>query len=296
LFPCPELEPFNEYDLTPLCNEFHAQFNSEVPPGLMATFNPVYYHADRWVLKGNMLLRLRLRATKTFFVPNGTQDRPVPVEDLAPRRVTEMELADGTKRTFTDNRRRSDDPCARVDAFKGRTIFLLASKPTGRRASMKTSTVPQSLSESKEATETIEKRVDSSSRLSSSSRPSKPLSAEDTFVTKLDKTMEGTLEDFKALDLQAVSDIDPATSQLYVHDWWFGFPAPYVRAHHEKHRTLYVPPEDHGFASHDIEEARMTLIIDDDGVTPWVHDNWHEPGELEVDRAFVGATCFCKVD
>lgn len=66
LFPYPELEPFNEYDLTPLCNEFHAQFNSEVPPGLMAAFNPVYYHADRWVLKGNMLLRLHLRAAKTF--------------------------------------------------------------------------------------------------------------------------------------------------------------------------------------------------------------------------------------
>ena len=46
LFLCPELEPFNEYDFAPLCNEFHVQFNSEVPPGLMATFTPVYYNAD----------------------------------------------------------------------------------------------------------------------------------------------------------------------------------------------------------------------------------------------------------
>ena len=162
--------------------------------------------------------------------------------------------------------------------------------------SMKTSTLPQSLSESKEATETIEKRVDSSSRLFSSSRPSKPLLAEDTFVTKLDKTKEGTLEDFKVLALQAVSDIDPAASQQYVHDRWLDFPASYVRVHHEKSRTMYVPPEDQGFASHDIEEARVTLIIDDNGVTSWANDNWHEHGELEVDRTFVDATCFCKVD
>ena len=51
-----------------------------------------------------------------------------------------------------------------------------------------------------------------------------------------------------------------------------------------------------GFASHDIEEARVTLIIDDNGVTSWANDNWHEHGELEVDRTFVDATCFCKVD
>ena len=37
---CPKLGPFNEYDFAHLCNEFHAQFNSEAPPGLMATFNP----------------------------------------------------------------------------------------------------------------------------------------------------------------------------------------------------------------------------------------------------------------
>ena len=124
LFLCSEPEPFNEYDFAPLCNEFHAQFKSEVPAGLPATLNPVYHHADRWVLKDNMLIRLHPRARKTFFVPNGTQDRSVPVEDLASRRVTDMELADGTKRTFTDNWRTSDDPCARVDAFKGRTILL----------------------------------------------------------------------------------------------------------------------------------------------------------------------------
>ena len=55
LFLCPQLDSFNEYDFAPLCNEFHAQFNSETPPGLMATFTPVYHHADRWILKDNTL-------------------------------------------------------------------------------------------------------------------------------------------------------------------------------------------------------------------------------------------------
>ena len=73
-------------------------------------------------------------------------------------------------------------------------------KPTGRCLSMKTSTLPQpqSLSESKEATETERRK-----HVDSSSRPSRPLSVEDTLVAKLDKAREVTLEDFKALVLQA---------------------------------------------------------------------------------------------
>ena len=39
-----------------------------------------------------MLVRLHPRARKTLFVPNGTQGRPVPVEGLASRRVTEWNL------------------------------------------------------------------------------------------------------------------------------------------------------------------------------------------------------------
>ena len=105
------------------------------------------------------------------------------------------------------------------------------------------------------------------------------------------------MADFKALVLQAVADIDPATSQQYVHDRWLDFPAFYVRVHHEKRKTLYVPPDDsQSFALQDIEEACITLIISENSAAQWVHDNWHERGEIELDRSFVGATCFCKVD
>lgn len=149
-----------------------------------------------------MLIRLHPRARKTLFVPNGTKDRPIPVEDLANQRTTEMEFEDGTKRTFTDNWRSSKDPCAKVDSFKGRTIVLLKSKPTGQGVFGKTSTLPKRLSESKEARRPgIDPLLSIDSRVDSSSRPSRPLSVEDTFTSRLDKAIEGTLDDFKALVL-----------------------------------------------------------------------------------------------
>ena len=78
LFLCPQLDKFDEFSFAPLCNDFHAQFSAPAPPGLIApTFNPVYYHADRWVVKGNTLIRLHPRARKTLFVPTGTKDRPL---------------------------------------------------------------------------------------------------------------------------------------------------------------------------------------------------------------------------
>ena len=116
LFLCPQLDKFDEFSFAPLCNDFHAQFSAPAPPGLIApTFNPVYYHADRWVLIGNTLIPLHPRARKTLFVPTGTKDRPLDIDTLASERVTEMTFSDGSKKTFTDDWRRSDDPCAKVD-------------------------------------------------------------------------------------------------------------------------------------------------------------------------------------
>ena len=129
----------------------------------------------------------------------------------------------------------------------------------------------------------------------SSSRPVS-LSVEDTFKENLNKAKEGsgTLEDLKSLVLQAVSDLDPSTGQPYVHDRWLTFPTAEVRVHHESRKTLFAPFEDQNFRAFDVEGARMTLIITEDGVTQWYFDNWQEQGELELDKIFVGATCFCK--
>ena len=119
-------------------------------------------------------------------MPSGTKDRLIPVEDSANHRTIDMEFEDGTKRTFTDNWRFSEDPCAKVDAFKGRTISLMKSKPSGQRVFGKTSTLPKSLSESKEARRPgIDPSLPIDSRVDSSSRPLRPLSVEDTFSSRL---------------------------------------------------------------------------------------------------------------
>ena len=208
-----------------------------------------------------------------------------------------MTFSDGSKKTFTDDWRRSDDPCAKVDSFVGRTIFKLSSKPTGHRISGKTSTLSEPLRESKEARRP---GVELSSRESqpgvdSSSRPVS-LSVEDTFKESLNKAKEGsgTLEDLKSLVLQAVSDLDPSTGQAYVHDRWLTFPTAEVRVHHESRKTLFTPFEDQDFQAFDVDGARMTLIITEDGTTRWFFDDWHEQGDVELDKTFVGATCFCK--
>jgi hypothetical protein len=63
----------------------------------------VFYHADRWKLDGQTLVRLHKRPRKTLFVPTGTKDMPVTVEELAEQRLTEVIFADGTTQVIEDN-------------------------------------------------------------------------------------------------------------------------------------------------------------------------------------------------
>ena len=62
------------------------------PPGLVApTFKKTFqYHADCWVLDSanHTLTRLHKRPRATLFSPEGTQDRPVELKDLAGERTT----------------------------------------------------------------------------------------------------------------------------------------------------------------------------------------------------------------
>ena len=66
------------------------------PSWVDGNFHPSILQCWLMGFKGQCVDWLHPRARKTPFVPNGTKDRPVSVEDLASRRVTEMELADGT--------------------------------------------------------------------------------------------------------------------------------------------------------------------------------------------------------
>ena len=135
LFLCPKLVSFDPGAYSDFRNSFHAQFAARPPPGLVApTFKKTFqYHADCWVLDSanHTLTRLHKRPRATLFSPEGTQDRPVELKDLAGERTTFMEFDDGSKISATDNWMTSDDPKAKQSRhFKGRTVFKLASQKT----------------------------------------------------------------------------------------------------------------------------------------------------------------------
>jgi len=71
-----------------------------------------------------------------MFTPTGTSDMPVSVDRLTNLRTTFVNFADGTKKTLEDDWRTSDNPNAILDSqqgWKGKTVFKLHSKPTGKR-------------------------------------------------------------------------------------------------------------------------------------------------------------------
>ena len=235
LFLRPTLDRFDPHTFEPLCNHFHEQF-ALTPPGLVApTFHPVYYHADRWVLQGDTLVRLHTRTRVTLFSPEGTRDRPVPVTDLADERVTVMKLEDGTEKTVRDNWRTSEDPSAKVERFSDKTLFKLASKPTGMKLVGKQSTLPPA------PLEPVADKPPLSKATSKTAVSSKKDTCEDLFGQRLVKASAGTLETFRLAVVDAFSDRDPSTGGAYQHDRWLDFPTALVCFHHIPRTTLYVP-------------------------------------------------------
>ena len=149
LFWCPKLVSFDPGEYSDFNTSFHAQFAVRPPPGLVApTFKKTSQcHADCWVLDSAnyTLTRLRKRARATLFSPEGTQDRPVELKDLAGERSTFMEFDDGATSSVTDNWMTSNDPQAKQPRhFKGKTVFKFASQKTGRKLLGKQSTLEPS--------------------------------------------------------------------------------------------------------------------------------------------------------
>ena len=146
LFLCPKLVSFDPGEYSDFSASLHAQFAVRPPAGLVApTFKKTFqYHADCWELDraNHILTRLRKRPRATLFSPEGTQDRPVELKDVAGERTTFMEFDDGPKSSVTDNWMTSDDPKAKqARCFKGRTVFKLALQKTGRKLVGKRSTL-----------------------------------------------------------------------------------------------------------------------------------------------------------
>ena len=103
-----------------------------------------------------------------------------------------MTFSDGSKSTFTDDWRWSEDPCAKVDSLLAVRSSNFRQGPRGQRISGKRSTLHEPFQESKEARRPgVELSLrDSQPGVNFSSRPVS-LSVEDTFKERLNKSKEG---------------------------------------------------------------------------------------------------------
>ncbi|CAE7254846.1 RE2 [Symbiodinium natans] len=308
LFLCPTLAEFDPNEYADFSKGFHEQFAVRPPPGLVApTLKPTYYHADSWVLDeaNATLTRLHKRGRATLFSPEGTKDRPVELKDLTGERVTVMNFEDGSSKTLNDDWRKSDDPRAKQDKyFKGKTVFKLASKPTGRRLVGKQSTLPRP-----------EVHVEMPPPVPSSRTSTQKLSPEvvlrdhgeyaDTFRKRVfDLVADEAVDPMKGLEnfvKRSLDDVDPQTNEAYTHDTWVQLPTMWIRLHRQPRKNLFVPSErsEGGPNLSELSKARVTIQLDDHGSMKVDEDDWTlEGADRDVVEPFAcgGATCFEKRD
>ena len=308
LFMKPSLQLFDSVDFESVCVTFHEKFkpknaestsNEKTPKDLVAPtsgFKPIYYHADRWYFdtSRNVLIRYHKRQRKNLFTPEGTSDRPVELDKIAPLRKTFVTFEDKSEQVIEDDWRTSDDPKRALDKFwKGRTEFTLISAPTGRRLEGKQSTLPvvQDLSKTK------------SSRVTSTSSDQKPTSDSAMFESHPVNPSRQLLEELAVAgdNIDQVKEIllryweqpDPTTGLPYTHDFWLKCPLFWLRFHYEPRTTLFTPRELDligGPSLEDLGSQRMTLRVTSVG-NIWKHDTW-TVDKLEVYEPFTGLTLF----
>ena len=229
-----------------------------------------------------------------MFTPEGTSDRPVELDKIAPLRKTFVTFEDKTEQVIEDDWRTSDDPKRALDKFwKGRTEFTLISVPTGRRLEGKQSTLPvvQDLSKTK------------SSRVTSTSAEQKPTSDSAMFESHPVNPSRQLLEELAVAgdNIDQVKEIllryweqpDPTTGLPYAHDFWLKCPLFWLRFHYEPRTTLFTPRELDligGPSLEDLGSQRMTLCVTSVG-NIWKHDTW-TVDKLEVFEPFTGLTLF----
>ena len=146
LFMCPKLVSFDPEEYANFSATFHAQFAARPPPGIVApTFKPtIQYHADKRVLDSanHTLTRLHTRVRTPLFSPGGTKDRPIDLKDLSNERTTYMEFEDATTTSaLTTGGLGTIPERFKRRGFKGRSVFKLASVPTGSKLLGKQSTL-----------------------------------------------------------------------------------------------------------------------------------------------------------
>ena len=240
-----------------------------------------------------------------MFSPEGTQDRPVELKDLAGERTTFMEFDDGSKTSVTDNWMTSDDPKAKQPRhFKGKAVFKLASQRTGRKLVGKQSTLKPP-----EPLESKPKPVqDPKLQVQVVPQPSKPASKpvdpkvvqfQDTFRERLFQALaaDGSYDGLESFVSKALEDPDPQTGEACTHDTWVELPTMWIRLHRVPRSTLFTPSEQlqGGPLLSDSSGVRVTITLDDYHGMAIQEDTWTADGETSSACEMIrGATCFEK--
>ena len=308
---CPKLDSFDPSEYSDFSTSFHAQFAVRPPPGLVApTFKKTFqHHADYWELDSanHTLIRLHKRPRATLFSPEGTQDRPVELKDLAGERTTFMEFDNGSKISVIDNWMTSDDPKAKQPRhFKGKIIFKFASQRTGRKFVGK-----QSILKPPEPLESKPKPVqDPKRQVQVVPQPPQPTSKpvdpklvqfQDIFRERLFQALaaDRSYDRLESFVSKSLEDPDPQTGEAFTHDTWIELPTMWIRLHRLPRSTLFAPSEQlqGGPLSSDLSGVRVTITLDDYHGMAIQEDVWTADGEISSACEMIrGATCFDKKD
>ena len=313
LFMCPRILNFEKSDYEFVSQVFHEQFRPDSNLVAPTSFKPVYYHADRWQFDSARNTLVRHHKSKALFTPEGTSDRPVTLEQLADERRAYMTHSDGREEVVVDNWRTLEEPHkAYADFWKGRTEFVLASRPTGKKLTGKQSTLPQPRNVQLEPVAAdATSAAQPASSAASSSRPPQRTVAEpsasarasanggyrDDFRRKLQMASEGNMDNIRKMVLEQMKWNDPETGLPYTHDFWLSTSLMWIRFHHVPRSTMFVPAEvelQDGPPQEELGNGRMTMVLTDAG-DQWHEDTWdfNDPSaKCDIGVTFTGETCF----
>ena len=278
----PKIMKYVQEDFDDVCTSMQTQLAAVT----LDSKKQIFYHADRWNLEGQNLVRLHKRPRKTLFVPTGTKDMPVNVDELAEQRITEVTYADGTTQVLEDNWVTSEDPTCVLDGsqtWTGKTLFKLKASPTGKRLRFKTDTA---------VTREPPLRVLSERPSSSSQGTSRERSDHEKTCSPFGS------EEFRQLVLKLRSEPDPETKLERTSDTWHSLPNCWIRFHYEPRSTLFVPSKEDELVVHaELGTKRITLQLDHFENDSWITDTWQYDAESARDLGdeFTGATCFEKI-
>ena len=218
-----------------------------------------------------------------------------------------MEFDDGSKISVTDNWMTSDDPKAKQPRhFKGKTVFKLASRRTGRKLVGKQSTLkhPEPLESKPKPVQDPKLQVQVVPQPSQpTSKPVDPklVQFQDTFRERLFQALaaDGSYDGLESFVSKSLEDLDPQTGEAFTPDTWVELPTMWIRLHRLPRSTLFAPSEQlqGGPLLSDLSGVRVTITLDDYRGMAIQEDVWTVDGETSSACEMIhGATCFVTKD